>query len=162
MAEVLLLRFSTQQVMMQCMAELDLDAIVYPTSNLPPTKLGSPAGPSVNGRAARGAWSFIGGQGLPAITVPAGFTTEVYDLTRDPSAPLTPESAWDSRGRYRRLPGDDRTRLIGPIPARLPVGIDFAGLPYSEPTLLKIAAAYEAASKRREPPPAFGPLDGEP
>ena len=162
MAEVLLLRFSTQQVMMQCMAELDLDAMVYPTSNLPPTKLGSPAGPSVNGRAARGAWSFMGGQGLPAITVPAGFTTEVYDLTRDPSAPLTPESAWDSRGRYRRLPGDDRTRLIGPIPARLPVGIDFAGLPYSEPTLLKIAAAYEAATKRREPPPAFGPLDGEP
>ena len=88
----------------------------------------------------------MGGQGLPAITVPAGFTTEVYDLTRDPSAPLTPESAWDSRGRYRRMPGDDRTRLIGPIPARLPVVIDFAGLPFSEPTLLKIAAAYEAGT----------------
>ena len=159
MAEDFLLRFATQQVMMQCMTELDLDAIVYPTSNLPPTKLGSPAGPNINGRDARGAWSFIGTQGLPAITVPAGFTTEVYDLIRDPSAPLRPDSAWDSSSRFRMVAGDDRTRLTGPIPARLPVGIDFAGLPFTEPMLLKIAAAYEAATKRREPPAAFGPIN---
>jgi Asp-tRNA(Asn)/Glu-tRNA(Gln) amidotransferase A subunit family amidase len=162
MAERMLLRFSVQQVMTQCMTEQKLDAIVYPTSNIAPTKLGSPAGPPVNGRSGTGVWTFIGAQGLPVITVPAGFTTETYDLIRDPSAPQTPESAWGTRGGENRLAGDDRTRLTGPFPAKLPVAMDIAGLPFSEPVLLKIAAAYEAATKRREPPAAFGPLAGEP
>ena len=43
--------------------------------------------------------------------------------------------------------------------AKLPVGIDFLGLPFSEPTLLRIGAAYEAATHHRTPPPDFGPLD---
>ena len=165
MAERLLLRFSVQQVMMQCMAEQKLDAIVYPTSGLPPTKLGSPAGPAINERNGTGVWTFIGAQGLPAITVPAGFTTEVYDLIRDPSAPATPESAWKVRGGgggESRLVGDDHTRLTGPFPAKLPVAMDIAGLPFSEPVLIKIAAAYEAATKRRQTPSAFGPLANEP
>lgn len=49
------------------------------------------------------------------------------------------------------------TRLVGPTPARLPVNIDFLGRPFAEPTLLAIAAAYEAASPHREAPPGFGP-----
>lgn len=166
MAERLLLRFSVQQVMTVCMTEQKLDAIVYPTSGLPPTKLGAPAGPPINGRSGTGVWTFIGAQGLPALTVPAGFTTEVYDLIRDPSAPQTPESAWGrgggGGGGDNRLAGDDRTRWTGPFPAKLPVAMDVAGLPFSEPVLFKIAAAYEAATKRRQPPADFGPLTGEP
>jgi Asp-tRNA(Asn)/Glu-tRNA(Gln) amidotransferase A subunit family amidase len=34
----------------------------------------------------------------------------------------------------------------------------FWGRPFSEPTLLKIASAYEAATKHRIPPPDFGPV----
>ena len=34
----------------------------------------------------------------------------------------------------------------------LPVGISFFGRAWSEPTLLRIAYAYEQATKRREPP----------
>ena len=34
----------------------------------------------------------------------------------------------------------------------LPVGVSFFGQAWSEPTLLKIAYAYEQASKRRQPP----------
>jgi len=34
----------------------------------------------------------------------------------------------------------------------------FRAEPGKEDVLLKIASAYEAASKRRVPPPAFGPL----
>jgi Asp-tRNA(Asn)/Glu-tRNA(Gln) amidotransferase A subunit family amidase len=148
------------------MAEQQLDALVYPTSNLPPTKLGAPGGPPVNGRSASGVWTFMGAQGFPVITVPAGFTTEVYDLIRDPSAPQTPEEAWGrgggGGGGENRLAGDDRTRLVGPVRASLPVGIDFAGRPFSEPVLLKIAAAFESATQARRPPPAFGPLRKEP
>jgi amidase len=163
MAERLLRRFSVQQVILQCMAEQKLDALVYPTSNLPPTKLGAPSGPPVNGRNGTGVWSFLGAQGFPVITVPAGFTTEVYDLIRDPTAPQTPESAWPrTGGGSERLAGDDRTRLVGPIPAKLPVGLDIAGRPFDEPLLLRIASAYETATRHRVPPPGFGPLKGEP
>jgi amidase len=164
MAERLLRRFSIQQIMLQCMAEQKLDALVYPTSNLPPTKLGAPAGPPVNGRNGTGVWSFIGAQGFPVITVPAGFTTEVYDLVRDPTAPQTPASAWPSTGGggNERLAGDDRTRLVGPTAAKLPVAMDIAGRPFDEPLLLKIASAYTAATQHRQPPAGFGPLKGEP
>ena len=164
MAERLLRRFAVQQIVLQCMAEQKLDALVYPTSNLPPTKLGAPGGPPINGRNGTGVWSFLGAQGFPVITVPAGFTTEVYDLIRDPTAPQTPASAWPTGGGGgggERLEGDDRTRLIGPVAARLPVGIDFVGRPFDEPLLLRIASAYEAATHHRLPPPAFGPLKGE-
>ena len=38
------------------------------------------------------------------------------------------------------------------------IGLEFLGRPYSEPTLIKLASAYEAATSHRVPPPAFGPL----
>ncbi len=166
LAERMLRRFSVQQTILQCMAEQQLDALVYPTSNLPPTKLGAPQGPPINGRNGGGVWSFLGAQGFPVITVPAGFTTEVYDLIRDPNAPQTPESAWNrgggGGGGESRLAGDDRTRLTGPIPAKLPVGMDIVGRPFDEPLIIKIAGAYEAATKHRAPPSDFKPLKGEP
>jgi amidase len=74
------------------------------------------------------------------ITVPAGFTTGVWDRIRE------------GRG----------TRLVGPIPARLPLGVDFVGRPFDEPMLFRIASAYEAATRHRTPPRDVGPLAGEP
>jgi amidase len=73
------------------------------------------------------------------MTVPAGFTTEVYDREPDLTAP-------------------DSTALVGPVAAALPVGIDFLARPFGEPTLFRIASAYEARTKRRIPPPDFGPI----
>ncbi len=131
-------RFALQQVTLQCMAMLDLDAVTYPTSNIPAAKLGAPTEPTANGRQFT-AWALLGANGFPAITVPAGFTTEVYD-------------------RVVQAQAKDRSKLVGPVPARLPVGIDFLARPFDEPTLLKIAAAYEAATRHRVPPPGFGPL----
>ena len=110
---------------------------------MPAPILGAPYEPNVNGRNGGSSWNLLGQQGFPAITVPAGFTTEVYDRVRDP------ESA-------------DGTRLVGPVVASLPVGIDFLGRPFSEPILLKIASAYEAATRHRKPPAGFGPLPQEP
>lgn len=165
MSSRLLRRFSMQQMIMQCMAEQKLDALVYPTANLPPTKLGSPSGPPPNSRA--GVWTFLGAQGFPVITVPAGFTTEVYDWIRDPNAPEIALSAFATRGGggeggAEKTEYDRRIRLVGPIKAVLPVGVDFVGKPFDEPLLLKIASAYEAATKHRKPPSEFGPLAGEP
>jgi Asp-tRNA(Asn)/Glu-tRNA(Gln) amidotransferase A subunit family amidase len=112
--------------------------VTYPTGNVPAPKLGAPTEPTVNGRSAL-AWTLLGANGFPAITVPAGFTTETFDRVADASAP-------------------GGTRLIGPIKASLPVGIDFLARPFAEPTLLKIASAYEAATHHRRAPADFGPV----
>jgi amidase len=145
-------RFAVQQIVLACMAELKLDAVVYPTSNIHPRKIGMPRDPSANGIGNYGMWTFIGAQGLPAITVPAGFTTAVYDRVPDPAAP--PATAANRGGEEGNTP----MITLGSVPAKLPVGIDFLGRPFSEPVLLKIAGAYEQATKHRLAPPDFGPL----
>ena len=73
------------------------------------------------------------------ISVPAGFTTEVYDRVSDPSSP-------------------DGTRLVGPVSAALPRGMTILSKPFDEPMLFKIASAYEAATHHRTPPDGFGPV----
>jgi Asp-tRNA(Asn)/Glu-tRNA(Gln) amidotransferase A subunit family amidase len=110
---------------------MDLDAVVYPSGNIPPGILTAPPEPTVNDRGLN--WTTISGRGFAAMTVPAGFTTEVYDR------------------------GADGT-LLPPKPAALPVGIDFLGLPFSEPTLFEIGSAYERATRNRIAPPDFPPL----
>lgn len=131
-------RFALQQIVMQCMAQQKLDAVTYPTGNIPAPKLGAPVEPPVNGRSAL-AWTLLGANGFPIISVPAGFTTQVYDRVVDTTSP-------------------DGTRMVGPIAAELPVNIDFLGRPFSEPVLFRIAAAYEAATKHRKAPKGFGEL----
>jgi amidase len=152
-------RFAVQQILLQGMAELNLDAVVYPTGLLPPRKINTPRDPNFHGIGNYGMWTFLGVQGFPAITVPAGFTTEVYDRVPDPNAPAG-APAGSGRGREGDAEGGDlpATKLVGPVQAKLPVGIDFLGRPFSEPTLLKIAAAYEAGTRHRAPPAEFGPL----
>ncbi|HEY6344978.1 MAG TPA: amidase [Bryobacteraceae bacterium] len=133
-------RFALQNLLLQCMAEQRLDALVSPMSTVPPRKLTAPREPNANGRSPIG-WSLIGQQGFPAITVPAGFTTEVWDRVRD---------------------ADGGTRLAGPVKANLPVGVDFIARPFDEALLVRIASAFEAATRYRRPPPEFGPLPDEP
>jgi amidase len=157
MAERMQRRFAIQQMLLQCMQEQNLDALVYPTSNVPPAKLGAPDEPALSGRVAGGVWSFLGQQGFPVMTVPAGFTTVVYDRVADPNGepPPTADSPLDTGPRVA-------TRLVGPTPARLPVGMDIVARPFAEPVILRIGAAYTAATQHRTPPPDFGPVAGEP
>lgn len=122
-----------QLIALQCYALQDLDAVLHPTTNIPAGKLGLPTEPTRNDRGQL-AWNLLpGSASFPILAVPAGFTTHVYDR-------------------------DAQNNLVGPIPAVLPVGISFLGKPFDEPMLLRIAAAYEAATHHRSPPPGFGPL----
>jgi Asp-tRNA(Asn)/Glu-tRNA(Gln) amidotransferase A subunit family amidase len=150
-------RFAIQQIVLACLAEEKLDAIVCPTGLDPSRKLDAPGEPTTNGLTNYGMFTFLGAQGFPAITVPAGFTTQVYDRVFDPSLPPP------SRGEGGEFAGAGPaprygSRLTGPVPAKLPVGVDFMGRPFSEPVLLKIAAAYESVTHHRTPPPGFDPL----
>jgi Asp-tRNA(Asn)/Glu-tRNA(Gln) amidotransferase A subunit family amidase len=45
-------------------------------------------------------------------------------------------------------------------PDGVPIGMDFLGRPWSEPTLLRLAFAFEQASRVRRPPALFPPLSG--
>jgi Asp-tRNA(Asn)/Glu-tRNA(Gln) amidotransferase A subunit family amidase len=133
-----LMRFAVQQIVLQAMEDMHLDALISPTGNVPPYILGRPLEPTLNGRGPS-IWSFLGTQGFPELGIPAGWTTKVYDRVRDASAP-------------------GGTRLTGPTPAKLPLSVMFFGRPFGEPVLFKIASAYENATHHREPPPEFGPL----
>jgi Asp-tRNA(Asn)/Glu-tRNA(Gln) amidotransferase A subunit family amidase len=151
-------RFMVQEILLQAYADMNLDAVVYPTSNIPPQKLGAPNEPTVNGRNSS-LWTGPGlTQGFPCITVQAGFTTQVYDRIRDPAAP-PPPPGW-VRGPDYGGGEPEPTILVGPTPAVLPVGMDISGRPFSEPTLIAIAGAYEDYTHYRHPPPDFGPLKG--
>jgi len=122
--QVLLLKEETRQIVLKLMADHRLDALVYATydhqpSPIPSDALTTPkfadlADPGNNRRLA----PILA---FPALTVPAGFTTD-----------------------------------------RLPVGIEFMGRQFSEPTLFKLGYAYEQGTRNRKPPTATPPLQGEP
>jgi amidase len=144
LANVFQNRLAYQTIVLQCMAMRNLDAVTYSSGiNVAPI-LGAPTEPSKNNSPnANSIWGVLGANGFPTISVPAGFTTEVFDRVRDPLAP-------------------GGTRLVGPVPAKLPVGITFLARPFDEPMLFRIASAYEAATHHRMSPPDFRPLPGEP
>ena len=134
-----LTRFAVQQIVLQAMEDMRLDAMVGPTGNIPPYILGRPLEPTLNGRGPS-IWSFLGTQGFPQLAVPAGFTTQVHDRVRDSAAP-------------------GGTRLLAPTPATLPLSVMFFGRPFGEPTLFRIASAYENATHHRQAPPQFGSIE---
>jgi Asp-tRNA(Asn)/Glu-tRNA(Gln) amidotransferase A subunit family amidase len=80
------------------------------------------------------------------VLVPAGYVTTVYD----------PVFALSADGmRYVSQPSTTPTAI--PAPGLL-FSLVFRAEPGREDVVLRIASAYEAASRRRIPPPRFGPL----
>jgi amidase len=93
------------------MDEQHLDAIAYPASSSPAAPVGGDPSPFNCESAAYG--------GLPAMVVPAGFTSD-----------------------------------------GLPVGLELMGRPFAEPTLIAVAAGYEAHTNHRMLPSTTPPLKG--
>jgi hypothetical protein len=84
--------------------------------------------------------------GLTEVLVPAGYVKVTYD----PVFKLSEDGK-----RYVSAASDVPTELAEP---GLPFSLVFRCEPGKEDIILKVASAYEAASKRRIPPPAFGPI----
>ena len=143
--ERIMLRELLRRVDMMVLYENRLDALVRLHTPFPPAIIGgaNQPGTSQNIRME----SFNGpNAGLTEVLVPAGYVTTAYD-------PIFRLS--DDRKRYIPTPSDIPTTLPEP---GLPFSLVFRADPGREDTLLRIASAYEAASQRRIPPPAFGPL----
>jgi amidase len=144
--ERIMLRELLRRVDMMVLLENRLDALVRLHTPLPPAKIGGANDP-LGGRNNLRPESYYGpNAGLTEVLVPAGYVTTVYD-------PLFALSADGTR--YVSVPSDIPSTLPEP---GLPFSLVFRAEPGREDLLLQIASAYEAASKRRIPPPAFGPL----
>jgi amidase len=175
-----LLRMQTlRQVILQIMAENNLDAMVYAYATIPPHII-------LPNRLAQTVATRTEPRNLKAGTVMSDPTlipdepvlkTDL-DIHRGAGASwavnLSPEAgglpaivvpAGFTREVYDRVPDDkdpNGSRLEGPKQVQLPVGLEFLGRPYEEAKLFEIASAYEKIKRHRRPPAGFGPLPNEP
>ena len=124
-----------------------LDVLVNPTTTIPAAKIGGANQPQVNGRPV-GRYPTSANLGIPEITVPAGMNRIVYE----------PAFALNADKTAFTAVANEQTRSELPHP--MPVGLSFWAGPGGEPAILTAAAAYEAATKHRTAPPAFGPVAG--
>jgi amidase len=130
---------------MMVMLENHLDALVRLHTSLPPGKIGLATQPNPSADV-RGEMPFGPNAGETEVLIPAGYVTTIYDPTLVLSA---------DKKKYVAVNNDTPTTLPAP---GLPFSLVFRAEPGKEDVILKVASAYEAASKRRVPPPAFPPL----
>ena len=143
--ERIMLRELLRRVDMMVIHENHLDALVRLHTPFPPGKIGGAHQPGMPGNLRLETY-YGPNAGLTEVLIPAGYVTTAYD-------PLFKLSA-DGK-RYEMAASETPTELAAP---GLPFSLVFRAEPGKEDVILKIASAYEAASKRRVPPPAFGPL----
>ena len=145
--ERIMLRELLRRADMMVMLENHLDVLVRLHTPWPPGKIGG-AGQGLRNNLTLESLSGPNA-GLTEVLIPAGFVTTVYDPVYQLSA---------DGMRYLHVPSSEPTRLAEP---GLPFSLVFRAEPGKEDVLLHVASTYEAASKRRIPPPAFGPLPVE-
>lgn len=143
--ERIMLRELLRRVDMMVIIENRLDALVRLHTPLPPARIGGPNEPGLIARL-REESQYGPNAGLTEVLIPAGYVTTAYDAV----FALSPDGK-----KYVGAASDRATTIPAP---GLPFSLVFRAEPGREDILLKIASAYEAASKRRVPPPAFGPL----
>ena len=147
--EHIMMRELLRRVEMKVIYENHLDAVVRLHYSLPPGKIGLAGQPEPPGEI-RGELRMGPFAGVTEVLIPAGYVRVAYD-------PVFVLSA----DKKRYIPTANNTPTALPPPG-LPFSLVFRAEPGKEDVILKIASAYEAASKRRVPPPEFGPVPGEP
>ena len=171
-----LLRMQTlRQVILQVMAENNLDALVYVYTTVPPHII-------LPNRSAETVATRTEPRNLKAGTVMSDPTlvpeepvlkTDL-DTYRGSGASwavnLSPEAgglpaivvpAGFTREVYDRVPDEkdpNGSKLDGPKQVQLPVGLEFLGRPFAEAKLFEIASAFEKVRRHRRPPAGFGAL----
>ncbi|HVW17421.1 MAG TPA: amidase family protein [Solirubrobacteraceae bacterium] len=143
--ERIMLRELLRRVDMMVMLENRLDALVRLHMQLPPGRIGGAPEPGMVNRL-RAEAEYGPNAGVTEVLVPAGWVTTAYDA----SFALSPD-----RTRYVSVPASSPTALE---PPGLPFSLVFRAEPGREDVVLRIASAYEAATRHRVPPPSFGPV----
>ena len=140
--ERIMLRELLRRADMMVILENKLDALVRLHTPWPPGLIGHPHQYDIPSNLAPESLSGPNA-GLTEVLIPAGYVTTVYD----PVFSLSADGM-----RYVSKPS--HTPTILPEPG-LPFSLVFRAEPGKEDVLLNIASAYESASQRRIPPPAF-------
>ncbi len=143
--ERIMLRELLRRADMMVILENKLDALVRLHTPWPPGLIGHPHQYDIPHNLAPESLSGPNA-GLTEVLVPAGYVTTVYDPVFAVSVDGT---------RYVSVASHTPTQLP---PPGLPFSLVFRAEPGKEDVLLKIASAYEAASRRRIPPPLFDDL----
>jgi hypothetical protein len=143
--ERIMLRELLRRVDMMVILENRLDALVRLHTPWPPGLIGHPHQYDIPSNLAPE--SLTGpNAGLTEVLIPAGYVTTVYDPVFALNADAT---------AYVSKPSHAATTIPEP---GLPFSLVMRAEPGKEDVLLRIASAYERASRRRIPPPDFGPL----
>jgi Asp-tRNA(Asn)/Glu-tRNA(Gln) amidotransferase A subunit family amidase len=140
--ERIMLRELLRHADMMVILENKLDALLRLHTPWPPGLIGQPHQYDIPHNLAPESLSGPNA-GLTEVLVPAGYVTTVYDPIFGLSADGT---------RYVSVASHTPTQLPSP---GLPFSFVFRAEPGKEDVLLRIASAYEAASRRRIPPPLF-------
>ena len=143
--ERIMLRELLRRVDMMVLIENRLDAFVRLHTPWPPGVIGQPHQYDTIHNL-RPESLYGPNAGLTEILVPAGYVTVAYD----PVFKLNEDGT-----KYVSSPSEQPTNIDQP---GLPFSLVFRSEPGTEDSLLRIASAYETASKRRISPPDFGPL----
>jgi len=143
--ERIMLRELLRRTDMMVILENKLDVLVRLHTPLPPAKIGGAQEPGTI-QNIRTESMYGPNAGLTEVLIPAGFVRTVYD----PVLKLSEDGM-----RYVPTLSDVPTELPEP---GLPFSFVFRAEPGKEDLQLRIASSYENASKRRVPPPAFGPI----
>jgi len=140
--ERIMLRELLRRTEMMVILENTLDAVVRLHTPFPPAIIGGAGQPGLHHNLTLESLSGPNA-GLTEVLVPAGYVDTAYD----PVFKLSADGL-----RYDWTSSDRPTALAAP---GLPFSLVFRSEPGKEDVLLEIASAYEAASRRRIPPPAF-------
>lgn len=143
--ERIMLRELLRRVDMMVLIENRLDAFVRLHTPWPPGIIGGPLQYDTPNNL-RPESLYGPNAGLTEMLVPAGYVTTAYDPVYELS---------DDGTKYVSAPSRTATQIEAP---GLPFSLVFRSEPGTEDSLLRIASAYEAASRRRVPPPDFGPI----
>ena len=143
-------RDTLRMAMTKVLLQNKLDMFVNPVNLTLQGKIGGAQEPRGGGAPRGPAFGYGAMLGLPEVFVPAGFADTIYDL----------EFVLAEDGKsYGAKESATPTKLGG---VGLPYNIGFWAEPGQEANLIKVGAAYEAATHHRRPPPGFGPIRGEP
>jgi len=143
--ERIMLRELLRRVDMMVIQENKLDALVRLHTPWPPGLIGHPHQYDIPSNLTPESLSGPNA-GLTEVLIPAGYVTTVYDPVFALNADAT---------AYISKPSHTPTTIPEP---GLPFSLVMRADPGKEDVLLRVASAYEGASRRRIPPPDFGPL----
>ena len=171
-----LLRMETlRRIILQVMAENNLEALVYAYTTIPPHTI-------LTNRLAKSVEAYTEPRILKAGTVMSdpklvpgepvlqsdldtyrgsgsSFAVSLSPLTGFPAIVVP---AGFTREVYDRVPDEsdpNGCRLEGAKAVELPVALEFLARPFDEATLFEIASAFESITRHRRPAPAFGALE---